>query len=329
MREATAIAHPNIALVKYWGKRDAALNLPAVPSLSLTVRGAVDAQGAPTTRTKTRVVFGVDRDEVLIAGKPAPPDFAAKALAFLDKVDPGRPPALVDTENDFPTGAGLASSASGFAALALASVAAAGQDVDDLRRIGVLARQGSGSACRSLYGGLAQWPLGVAPDGSDCHAAPVLAPDAWDLALVVGVVSADPKPVGSTAGMQTSRATSPYWSPWVAGGPPNLERALAAVEARDLEALGAVMEASTLQMHAVMHTTLPPIVYWLPETVACLREVWALRARGVGAWSTMDAGPNVKVLCKASDAAVVRGALQPLVPATLDLRPGPGAWLSP
>lgn len=294
----TAIAHPNIALVKYWGKRDAALNLPAVPSLSLTLGGY---------RTRTTVTWGAPRDRVVLNGVERDD---RKVLAVLDLLDPARPPVEVDTDNDFPTGAGLASSASGFAALVVAAAAAAGLDLP-VEALSVLARRGSGSACRSLFGGFSEWRLGARADGLDSHAVPVAPEGWWDLRMVVAVVSDATKAVGSTEGMNRTSATSPFWGAWVAGGPADVDEARAAVLARDLERLGTVMERSTFAMHGTMHSARPPLLYWQPATVALLHEVFALRARGIGAWATMDAGPQVKVLCDPGQADLVAAALAP------------------
>lgn len=312
MNTAEAVAHPNIAVVKYWGKRDLPLNLPAVSSLSLTL---------DTFHTTTRVHWGAEADAVLIGDAPAPDAFAARALAHLDLIQPGRPPVRVETHNDFPTAAGLASSASGFAALTLAALAASGQDLA-IERASVLARQGSGSACRSLWGGWVRWDRGELADGSDSHGAPVAPADHWDVSMVVAVVSSAKKSVGSTAGMQQTAATSAYYPAWVDTAEADVIEGIAAVNQRDLERLGRVMESSTFKMHATMHTTEPAILYWQPATVAVLHEVRALRARGVGAWATMDAGPNVKVLCAASDAEAVAAALSPLVGRCRVLGPG-------
>ena len=317
MSTATATAHPNIALVKYWGKRDIPLNLPAVPSLSLTLDGFL---------TTTTVRWGADVDGVFVDGAAAEPRFAGRALTFLDRLDPDRPACRIDTSNNFPAGAGLASSASGFAALAVAGSAAAGHD-RTLAELSALARQGSGSACRSLFGGFVEWPLGTRADGRDSHGVPVLASEAWDVAMVVGVVASKDKGIGSTEAMERSRRTSPNYDTWVRCGPADVDEARLAVRARDLPRLGAVMEASTLRMHAVMHTSVPAVVYWLPGTVACLHAIWNLRAGGTGAWTTMDAGPNVKVLCRPADAQAVRASMEPHVEAVHVLAPGPPAQL--
>jgi diphosphomevalonate decarboxylase len=306
---ATAVAHPNIALVKYWGKRDAALNLPAVPSLSLTLDGYV-------TRT---TVGPADADEVWLNGARTDD---AKVRKVLDLVAPGRPPLKVVTTNDFPTGAGLASSASGFAALVVAADAALGARHAP-EALSVLARRGSGSACRSIWGGLVAWRAGERPDGLDSHGEPLAAD--WDLRLLVAVVSDAKKAVGSTEGMERSRATSPLYGAWVANGPRDLAEAEAAVRSRDLPALGAVMERSTFAMHGTMTSSTPPLLYWQPATVALLHEVFALRARGVPCWATMDAGPQVKVLCAPDAAEVVAAALRPLALRVDVHRPGAGA----
>jgi len=307
MESVTAIAHPNIALVKYWGKRDVAQNLPAVPSLSLTLGG---------WRTRTTVIWGADRDCVELDGQEVDDP---KITAFLGLLGSDRPPVSVVSDNDFPTGAGLASSASGFAALALAATRAAGLTLSDAE-LSALARRGSGSASRSIFGGFVQW--------DDTHAQPIAAPP-WDVRMVVAVVNADRKDVGSTAGMARSRATSPYWDAWVHSAAADVAEARAAVLAQDLERLGTVMESSTFKMHATMHTAVPPLLYWQPATVAVLHAVFALRAAGVGAWATMDAGPQVKVLCSPSDADAVRDALAPHALAVHIHGPGGGARVVP
>lgn len=312
MGTVTARAHPNIALVKYWGKRNVALNLPAVPSVSLTLDGFVTTTTVTWDAPEERVIFdGEDRED-------------ARVSSFLDRIASPRPPCEVHTTNNFPTGAGLASSASGFAALALAASRAAGQDLDPTA-LSVLARQGSGSACRSIFGGFVVWHLGTRTDGTDDHARPLAPPAHWDVRMVVAVVAEGPKAVGSTAGMERSRTTSPLWSTWVAQGPETVAQATRAIQARDLERLGTLMEQSTFAMHATMQTATPPLIYWQPATVAVLHAVFALRQAGVGAWATMDAGPQVKVLCEADDADRVAAALGPHAQSVYVHGPGVGA----
>ena len=309
MKTVVVEAHPNIALIKYWGKRDLSLNLPAVPSLSVTL---------DQFRTRTALTWDVEADEVVLDGAIVRGSSRARVLAQLDRVAHDRPPCHVVSDNNFPTAAGLASSSSGFAALTLAAAAARGQDLDPTR-LSVLARQGSGSACRSLWGGWVAWDRGEALDGSDSHGRPVAPRDHWDLRVVVALVSAGKKGVGSTEGMERSRRTSAYYRAWCDTAQDDLDDGLAALAARDLPRLGAAMERATAKMHACMQTSVPSIRYWKPPTLAVLDTVDALRRDGVGAWATMDAGPNVKVLCTAADAPSVVAAIQSLQLDAIDL----------
>jgi diphosphomevalonate decarboxylase len=297
---ATAIAHPNIALCKYWGKRDRALNLPTNGSLSLTL--------APF-HTRTTVTWGTEADTAALDGRPMDADEARKVFALLDRLDGTRPPCRVESTNSFPTAAGLASSASGFAALAIAAAAAAGV-TRTTEELAVLARRGSGSATRSLHGGWVAWPRGMRIDGGDSHGIPLAPADHWDVRMVVAIVASGPKPMGSTAGMNHTVATSPYFAPWVESAEADLPEAREAVLARDLERLGRVVERSAMRMHASMIAADPPLCYWRPQSLAALEAVRGLRARGIGAWATMDAGPNVKALCLAADAEAVTEALR-------------------
>jgi diphosphomevalonate decarboxylase len=318
MSTAAAIAHPNIALVKYWGKRDPILNLPATPSVSLTV--------APFT-TRTTVEWGASRDEVVLNGSSRTDEAGRRVLRFLDFVDPHRPPCAVRSDNDFPTAAGLASSSSAFAALALAATKAAGQSLDTAA-LSVLARRGSGSACRSIWGGLVHWPLGERADGLDSHGVPLRSD--WDLAMVAAIVAGEEKETSSRDGMTRTQETSPLYEAWVANAPDDCEAALRAIAARDLEALGTIMERSTFQMHATMESADPPLRYLRPQSFEVVHRIEALRAAGIGAWVTMDAGPNVKVLCDPTDVPGVVGAIADLGIATHVLRPGgPARWIDP
>jgi diphosphomevalonate decarboxylase len=325
MISATAVAGTNIALVKYWGKRDEVLNLPATGSLSLTL----DRLG-----TRTRVAFdGGDgaRDRVTLDGAPASEKVAARVTTFLDRVRARAgiaARATVVTDNSVPTAAGLASSASGFAALALAATAAAGLDLA-ATELSVLARLGSGSAARSIFGGFVEMVRGARADGSDAAAHPLDAGAGWDVRLIVAITAAGEKALGSTAAMRRTAETSPYYEAWVRGVDGDLAAARAAITARDLPALGAVAERSAMRMHASAMAADPPILYWNPATVAAMARVRALRADGTSAFFTIDAGPHVKVLCHAGAAPTVAAALAetPGVLRTLIAAPGPGARL--
>ncbi|MEZ4402491.1 MAG: diphosphomevalonate decarboxylase [Kofleriaceae bacterium] len=323
----TARACANIALVKYWGKRDAALNLPAAGSLSLTL-------DALTTVTTVRFDPALPADAMRLGGVAAPPAVLARTSAWLDLVRAlagTTARATVDTVNHFPTASGLASSASGFAALALAASRAAGLDLDGAA-LSRLARLGSGSAARSIYGGLVRMAAGGRADGADAIAHPIAVDPAWlgSLRMVIAEVGGGaPKTHGSRDAMDHCAATSPLYAAWVACVPADLAAAEAAIAAADLPALGAITEGSALAMHAAAIASRPTVLYWQPPTLAALAAVRAARADGVAAWATMDAGPHVKVLTTAADAPRVAAALQavPGVTAVATAAAGSGAEL--
>ncbi|HVU51447.1 MAG TPA: diphosphomevalonate decarboxylase [Polyangia bacterium] len=321
-RAATAVAGTNIALVKYWGKRDAALNLPAAGSLSLTLDGL-------GTRTTVRFSDALDADRLVLGGAAADARATGRVSAFLDRVRARaglRARAEVVTANDMPTASGLASSASGFAALAVAATRAAGLALPP-PELSELARLGSGSAARSIFGGLVEMAPGARADGRDAVAAPVPGGDWPELRLVVAVTSEGAKAVGSTEAMERTARTSPYYAAWLASVPGDLADARAAIAARDLRRLGAVAERSALRMHASALAAEPGLLYWSAATIAAIEAVKALRAGGVPAFFTIDAGPHVKVLCADGDAPAVDQALlrTPGVLRTVVAAPGRGA----
>jgi diphosphomevalonate decarboxylase len=317
----TAVAGTNIALVKYWGKRDVALNLPATGSLSLTL----DRLG-----TRTTVAFDDGAtDRLILDGATAGEAATARVSAFLDRVRARAEiarRALVTSDNSVPTAAGLASSASGFAALALAATRAAGLALSP-PELSALARVGSGSAARSIFGGFVEMARGERADGADAVAHALPEGDGWDLRLVVAITAKGPKVMGSTAAMTHTARTSPYYEAWIGAVPADLAAARAAIAARDLAALGAVAERSALRMHAAAMAADPAIIYWNAATVAAIAAVRALRAAGTPSFVTIDAGPHVKALCHAADADAVAAALRAVsgVSETLIAAPGPGA----
>ncbi|HET7676136.1 MAG TPA: diphosphomevalonate decarboxylase [Gammaproteobacteria bacterium] len=304
---ATAQAQPNIALIKYWGKRDTALNLPAAGSLSITLE---------SLWTRTRVAFdpALTRDELQLNGCENPAELArvSACLDLLRARAGSGTHARVDSHNNFPTGAGLASSASGFAALVRAGAAALGLDLDE-RELSTLARRGSGSAARSIFGGFVEMAAGTRADGEDAFAQPVLDAAEWPLQVVVVVTSKRAKSIGSTAGMELSRRTSPFYAEYVATTPRDLAAARQAVVERDFEALAALSEHSCLKMHGMMLATRPGLIYWSGATVEALHCIRALRERdGLGVFFTVDAGPQVKAVCLPADTERVAAALTAL-----------------
>lgn len=297
---ATAIAHPNIALVKYWGKRDAARNLPAVGSLSITLeamRARTSVQFDPAWRT----------DTVLLNGREEP-ETARRVTACLDLlrrqagVTYG---ARVESGNDFPTGAGLASSAAGFAALLTAAAAALGLRLAP-GELAEAARIGSGSAPRSLFGGFVL--LRNLADGNvACE--PWLDAGEWPLRVVIAITQEGPKEVGSRDGMSASRDTSPFYGEWLRSHAADLAAGMHCVQQRDFDGLAEVAEHNCLKMHAIMMTTRPPLLYWSPATLACLQAVRELRRAGTPVFFTIDAGPQVKAVCQPQAVAAVAAAL--------------------
>lgn len=323
MSSAGAVAHPNIALAKYWGKQPVAGNYPAVPSLSLTLAGL---------STRTRVTFdaALDADVLELGGRVVSAAEAARAVALLDRVRAAsgeRRRARVVTDNDFPTASGLASSASGFAALAVAAVRAAGLDWDAARSSD-LARSASASAARSLFGGWVELPAPPAREGTFLPAAPLAPPAHMDVAMLVCVTTEAEKAVGSTEGMQRTSASSPFHAAWLELAPRVFADLRAAVLARDVERVGTLAEKSAFAMHAAALAA--GVSYLRDATWAGIARVRELRARGRAAWATMDAGPHVKVLVSTADADAVAAAMRevPGVLRVLVARPGPGATLS-
>ena len=316
--KATARAHPNIALIKYWGKRNRELNLPAVPSLSLTL---------DQYHTTTTVEWGVEKDEVTLNRMVLGGQSKTRVLQFLDRVwGPNRPPVAVESQNNFPTAAGLASSSSGFAALTLAASTAANKTCSKTE-LSILARQGSGSACRSLWGGWVVWPRGIARDGTDSHGKPLAPKTHWDVRMLVAIIASGPKPMSSTNAMIHTEQSSALYAGWTAAADADLKVAQTAVLARDLPTLGTVMEESTLRMHATMMSAQPSVRYWTPQTLMVMDAVEALRASGTPAYYTMDAGPNVKVLCEAHNADHIAKSIQKLCERVDILKAGPDACL--
>ena len=325
-KSVRAVAGTNIALVKYWSKRDATLNLPATGSLSLTL---AELGSETTVRFATDAAGADGRDRVLFGGAPAEPRFAGRVQRFLDLVRGLAGielPAEVRTTNSVPTAAGLASSAAGFAALALAAARAAGLHLSPTE-LSALARRGSGSAARSIFGGFVEMAAGTRADGTDAVAHTIAGEDVWDVRLCVAITATGEKALGSTPAMDLTARTSPYYPAWLAAVPADLDEARAAIRERDLARLGAVAERSATRMHACALAADPPILYWNPATLAAITTVKELRAGGTAAYFTIDAGPHVKVLCAAANAPRVAAALAatPGVVRLLTLAPGPGA----
>jgi diphosphomevalonate decarboxylase len=318
---ATAEASPNIALVKYWGNRDDLLRLPSNGSISMTLGGL---------RTVARVAFdpAATVDTLLIDGKVAPPAARQRVAKHLDLVRAAAGhhlKARIDSSSNFPSGAGIASSASAFAAITMASAAACGLPLESAA-LSRLARRGSGSACRSVWGGFVEWLAGDEDESS--YAIPLAPGEHWPLIDLVAVVSQAPKSIGSTEGHQRA-ASSPLQPARVADTPRRLSACRLALLERDFAALSEVVELDSLMMHAVMMTSSPALVYWQPSTLTVMNAVTEWRRQGHEVCATVDAGPNVHCLCAPGQASAIRPKLQDLpgVDLVFECPPGEAARL--
>ncbi len=314
---ATATAQPNIALIKYWGKRDIARNLPAVGSISMTL-------DALATTMTVDLDAGLVADELFVNEQPKD-SMLPRISRCLDSVlGQDRPPARVLSASNFPIAAGLASSASSFAALTVAAANAADLDLDMLR-LAKLAGLASGSAARSLFGGFVE----LSNAGDEISVEQIRAAESWPLRVVVAITESGPKAVGSTEAMEISRRTSPFYQTWVEQQPGDLASAREAIAARDFGKLAAVSEHNCLKMHSIMWASRPPTVFWNTATMRCLETLRQLQSEGCDVFFTIDAGPQVKAVCQPDDTAEVEAALastegvQQIM--TTDL--GPGARL--
>lgn len=298
----TARAGANIALIKYWGKRDVQLNLPAAGSLSITLAGL-------ETQTTLTADASLERDELVLDGRPVDANRVGRFLDLVRDLAGEGPFCRVESRNSFPTGAGLASSASAFAALATAANRLFDLDLSQ-SQLSELARRGSGSAARSIFGGFVEMHAGIEPDGSDCVASPLLAAADWPLEVVVAITDTEAKKISSTEGMTRTMQTSPYYPAWVESVSDDLQDARSAISGRDFEKLADIAEFSALKMHASALAARPGLLYWNGATVACMQRVRELRDEGIGVFFTIDAGPQVKAVCESDSARRVSAELE-------------------
>ena len=287
----TAHAHPNIALVKYWGKQEKPGNLPATPNLSISLAGLT---------TVTHVSDAPSDTFILNSKETSDPKLVRWLEALRGTFDV--PPLQIDSGNDFPTSAGLASSASGFAALITAINAHCDLGLNQ-EMCSEWARMGSASAARSIFGGF------VALVPPQWQAIPMAKRDHWPLEVVVAVTSNEPKSVNSGEGMERSRLTSPYYNAWVRDATTDFAAASEAIERRDFLSLAAVAELNCLKMHSIMLTSQPTLSYWTPASIACMDRVRSLREEGHDVFFTVDAGPQIKAVCLPASADAVASAL--------------------
>ncbi|HEX9074967.1 MAG TPA: diphosphomevalonate decarboxylase [Anaerolineae bacterium] len=317
--KATCISCSNIAFIKYWGNRDAVRRIPLNDSLSMNLDHA-------TTTTTVEFDEQLSADEITLGGKPSSETAAQRVVAHLNRVRAlakTECKARVESQNTFPTGAGIASSASGFAALSVAATRAAGLELSE-RELTMLARQASGSACRSIPAGFVEWITGQDRDSS--YAVSIAPPEHWDLHDVIAIVSTEEKKVGSTEGHAAS-TTSPFLPERLNSLPARLHRVRRAILAKDLALLGPAIEEDAIELHLIAMTSRPPIFYWTPGMVRVIQAVQRWRADGLAVYFTLDAGPNVHLICEGKDAEQVASLARqvPDVGQVIDNAPGGAA----
>ena len=294
---AIATAQPNIALIKYWGKRDTRRNLPAVGSISVTLADLATTMCVEFDETLAHDVLTVNGHDNAA--------MLSRVSRCVDSIAGGdRPAVCVTSGSNFPIAAGLASSASAFAALVVAVDAALGKN-EDRAALASLAGRASGSAARSLFGGFVELRNTPEDVELDC----LCAAKDWPLKVVVAITALGPKSVGSTEAMEISRKSSPFYARWIEQQPQDLDEARVAIAERDFARLAAVAEHNCLKMHSVMWGSRPPMIYWNSATLACMQTVRELQAQGVAVFFTIDAGPQLKAVCEPADEAKVREAL--------------------
>jgi diphosphomevalonate decarboxylase len=318
---ASAIASPNIAFVKYWGNREAGINLPSNGSISMNLDGL-------TTRTRVAFTPGLPADALDLNGLPASEPARQRVAQFLDHVRALAGVNLfarVESSSNFPMGAGIASSASAFAALSLAASTAAGLSLGE-KDLSRLARAGSGSACRSVPGGFVEWQAGGSD--ADSYAFSIAPPDYWDLVDCIAVISTAHKPTGSSQGHALAD-TSPLQPARLVKVQQDLPVCRTSILERDFDALAQVIELESNLMHAVMLTSTPALIYWQPATLTIMQSVQEWRSFGLPVCYSVDAGPNVHVLCPAAEVAGLCDRLYqfPSVEQVLVARPGGPARL--
>jgi len=321
MSTATALASPNIAFIKYWGDQDPCLRIPANSSLSMNLAGLI---------TRTQVTFDPhpSEDALTVNGEGITGVSLVRVSDFLDRVRQLAGfdyTAVVDSTNNFPTGAGIASSASAFAALSLAASAAAGLNLSQ-PELSRLARTGSGSACRSVPGGFVEWQAGSHDE--DSYAFSFAQPAHWDLVDCIVIISQLHKLVGSTSGHALA-LSSPIQTARVLDAPRRLEICRRAILEKDFQTFADIIELDSNLMHAIMITSTPPLLYWQPTTLAVMRVVQDWRQAGLPVAYTIDAGPNIHVLTSSAYAPEVVARLVQLenVLQVLTASPGGPAWL--
>lgn len=293
--KATAIARPNLALIKYWGKMDDALLLPMNSSISMTLDSYF-------TIVTVEFSDAYDKDIATINGERINEGTMTRLVKHMDrirKLSGVKYKARGEARLNFPIGAGLASSSSGFAALTLAASKAAGMDLDK-KELSILSRQGSGSSSRSIYGGFVEWLRGSSSEES--YSVQIKDEKWWaDLKDIAVVVSTSARKVDTRGGMKIAKDTSPYYSSWLETTDKEIASMYKAINDKDFTSLGRIAERNSLMMHGTAITSTPPLIYWVPETMLIMQEVLKMREDGIECYFTLDTGANIHILSLEKD----------------------------
>ena len=294
-KSITAIAHPNIAFIKYWGDLDPNFRIPANGSISMNLDQLF-------TRTTVWIDPGLTQDIFYLNNKIVRGQAYERVRNFLSNIRNLYGKSLffkIRSTNNFPTGVGIASSASGFASLALAVSKTCGLDIDE-KELSIIARLGSGSACRSIPAGFVEWHAGS--DHQSSFAISIAPADHWNLIDCIVIVDDKPKMVGSTQGHALA-SSSPLQEARLKQVAQNLVQCRQAILQRDFEKLADAIELDSNLMHAVMMTSTPPLFYWQPATISIMKATRDWRSKGLAVCYTIDAGPNVHLICQPQDSS--------------------------
>ena len=320
--KATAIAPSNIAFTKYWGRKDETLRLPENGSICMCL------SNLPTTTT-VEFSQGYQQDEVTINGGGLEAGEAKRIIKHLDRI---RKPAGIDrkakvvSNNNFPTGTGLSSSASGFAALTLAASKAAGLELSE-KELSILARQGSGSACRSIPSGFVEWLDGDTSETS--YAIQIFPPGHWAIIDIVAVVSEGKKEVPTSQGMQKTHS-SPFMAVRLSKMKEKNEKVKKLIKEKNFKEFGELLEQEALELHTIMLTQIPPLIYWTPGTLRIMKLTPFWRQEGIPVYFTINTGQDIHLICESKNVEKVKSKLSGLdfVKDIIVNAPGEGARLS-
>lgn len=290
--KATAIAPTNIAFIKYWGKKDNSLRLPLNSNISVNLSGL-------STTTSVEFSSFFSRDDVLSDRQKDDQSIRRiiKHLDLIRKVANKNFFAKVRSVNSFPTASGLASSASGFAALTVASCRALNLDLS-AKELTIIARQGSGSACRSIPDGWVEWLKGSTNNNS--YAYTIFPSNYWDINIVTVIVNNIKKDILSTKGMDLV-LSNPFLKTRLRKINKKIELIKQYIYSKKFTEFGELVEKEALELHAMTLTSEPPIIYWEPATIELIKLVWRLRKEGLESYFTIDAGPHLKIICQNKD----------------------------